>query len=103
MGSFWQPHPTKDQPAPPGGIGIDPRLGAPALRAPEASREDSCPQAILKFHHPGSLDYRARHGLPIQKIQSYWISFEIYMLNGVSKLFLTMYFTVVICFVQNVL
>ena len=41
---------------------IDPRLGAAALRAPAASREDSRPQAILKFHRPSSLDYRARHG-----------------------------------------
>ena len=44
------------------GFGIDPRLGAAALRAPAASREDSCPQAILKFYRPSSLDYRARHG-----------------------------------------
>ena len=49
----------------PGGFGIDPRLGAAALRAPAASREDSCPQAILKFYRPSSLDYRARHGLPV--------------------------------------
>ena len=28
-------------PTPPGGLGIDPRLGAAALRAPAASREDS--------------------------------------------------------------
>ena len=27
--------------------------------------EDSRPQAILKFHRPSSLDYRARHGLPV--------------------------------------
>ena len=43
---------------------IDPRLGAAALRAPAASKEDSRAQAILKFHLPSSLDYRARHGLP---------------------------------------
>ena len=36
---------------------IDPRLGVAVLRAPAASREDSCSQAILKFHHPSSLDY----------------------------------------------
>ena len=41
----------------PRGFGIDPRLGAVALRAPAAYREDSRPQAILKFHHPSSLDY----------------------------------------------
>ena len=51
----------QNQPASPGGFGIDHRLGAAALRAPAASREDSCPQAILKFHHPSSLDYRAHH------------------------------------------
>ena len=49
---------------PPGGFGIDPRLGAAALRAPAAFREDSRPQAILKVHRPSSLDYRACHGLP---------------------------------------
>ena len=47
------------------GAGIDPRQGAAALRASAASREDSRPQAILKFHRPSSLDYRAYHGLPI--------------------------------------
>ena len=37
-------------------------IGAAALRAPAASKEDSRPQAILKFHRPSSLDYKARHG-----------------------------------------
>ena len=37
-------------------------IGAPAILL-----EDSRPQAILKFHHPSSLDYRARHGLVIKK------------------------------------
>ena len=44
---------------------IDLRLGAAALRAPAASRKDSRPQAILKFHNPSGLDYRARHGLSV--------------------------------------
>ena len=57
--------PGPDQPAPQGGVGIDSRLDAAALKAPAASREDSCPQAILKFHLPSSLDYRACHGLPV--------------------------------------
>ena len=35
-------------------------IGAPAILL-----EDSRPQAILKFHLPSSLDYRARHGLPV--------------------------------------
>ena len=40
---------------------IDPRLGATTLRAPAASREDSRPQAILKFQPRNSFDYRVRH------------------------------------------
>ena len=43
MGSLWQPHPTKDQPATPGGFEID-RIGAAAQKAPAASEEDSHPQ-----------------------------------------------------------
>ena len=62
--------PPQDQPAPPGGFGIDLRLGAAALRAPAASREDSRPQAILKFHRPSSLDYRARHGFLVGEIST---------------------------------
>ena len=50
---------------------INPRLGAAALRAPAASREDSRPQAILKLHHPSSLDYRTRNGLPINPLSSH--------------------------------
>ena len=67
MGSLWQPHPTQDQPAPPGGFEIDPRIGLAATRAPAASKVDSCPQAILKFHRLSSLDYRVRHELPVGK------------------------------------
>ena len=51
----------QEQPSPPEGFRIDPRLGAATLRAPAVSREDFCPQAILKFHPPSSLDYK---GLP---------------------------------------
>ena len=65
-GSLWQPHRPQDQPAPPEGFGIDPRLGAAALRAPAASKVDYRPQAILKLHRPSSLDYRARHELPVR-------------------------------------
>ena len=53
----------EDQPALPRGFGVDPKIGAAALRAPASSREDSRPQAILKFHRPSSLDYKARHEL----------------------------------------
>ena len=49
----------------PRGFGIDPWLGAAALKAPAASREDSRLKAILKFHLPSSLDYRARYGLQV--------------------------------------
>ena len=41
-----------------------------APRAPAASRKDSRSQAILKFHHPSSLDYRVRHELPVWMILS---------------------------------
>ena len=47
----------------PNWVGIDPGLGTVATRVPAASRENSRPQAILKFQRPSSLDYRARHGL----------------------------------------
>ena len=62
MGSFWQPHPTQDQPAPPEGFKIESKIGAAAPRPPAASKENSCPQAILKFRPSSSLDYKARHG-----------------------------------------
>ena len=52
----------QDQPAPQEGFGIDLRLGAAALMAPAASKEDSRPQAILKFHCSSCLDYRAYYG-----------------------------------------
>ena len=45
----------------PKAFGIDPRLGAVTVR-------DSRSQTILKFHHSSSLDYIARHGLPVVKI-----------------------------------
>ena len=40
---------------------INPRLGAAALRAPAASREDSRPQAILKLQPRNSFEYRVRY------------------------------------------
>ena len=39
----------------------DPRLGAAALRAPAASKEDSRPQAILKFQPRNGCDNRIRY------------------------------------------
>ena len=59
--SLWQPHNPHDQPAPPGWCRIDPGLGAAAIRVPAASREDSRPQAILKFQPRNSFDYRVRY------------------------------------------
>ena len=61
MGTLWQPHPTQDQPTSPGGFGIDSRICAAATKAPAASREDYCPQAILKFKPRNSFDYRVRY------------------------------------------
>ena len=46
---------------------IAPRLGAAALRAPAASREDSRPQAILKFQPRNSFDYRVRYEPQLKK------------------------------------
>ena len=46
-------------------FGSDHGLSADATGAPAILLEDSRPQAILKFHRPRSLDYRARHGLPV--------------------------------------
>ena len=40
---------------------IDLRLGAAALRAPAASREDFHSQAILKLQPRNSFDYRVRY------------------------------------------
>ena len=42
---------------------IDLRLDVVTTRVTAASRVDSLPQAILRFHDSSSLDYRARHGL----------------------------------------
>ena len=69
-GSLWQSHRPQDQPAPPGGFGIDPRLGAAALRALEASKEDHRPQVTLKLHPSSSLDYRVRHELPVVNLKT---------------------------------
>ena len=62
-----QPHPTQDQSAPLRGFGIDSRIGATATRAPAASREDSRPQDIVKFHRPCGLDYKTGHGLLVRQ------------------------------------
>ena len=50
---------------------IDPRLGAAALRAPAASKEDSRSQAILKFQPRNSFDYRVRYKHHLEIINMY--------------------------------
>ena len=65
----WGPYANYTQPntnPAPGGFSIDSRIGAAAARAAAASKVDSRPQAILKFHPPSSSDYRARHGPPVK-------------------------------------
>ena len=47
--------------APLGGFGINPRLDAATLRVLAASKEDSRPQAIVKFQTRNSFDYRVRY------------------------------------------
>ena len=47
-------------------IGIDPGLSAVTKMATAASKVQSSPQTIFKFHPPSSLDYRACNGLPIK-------------------------------------
>ena len=60
--------PLQDQPKPQGGWGgIDTRLNVVAKRAPEASRKDSHPQAILKVLPHNSFNYRVTYKLQ-QKI-----------------------------------
>ena len=76
MRSFWQPHPTQDQPAPPEGFEIDYRIGAAAPRAPAASKENSRPQAILKSRPPNNLDYKARHGPQTWFLGIAWVLFH---------------------------
>ena len=79
MGTFWQPHPTQDQSAPPRGFGIDSKIDAAALRAPAASREEYRPQAILKLKPRNSFDFRVRHEPQFNK--HLW-TFPLYFLIG---------------------
>ena len=60
---------TKPPPGPthtPMGFGIDPRLGAAALGAPAASKEDSLSQAIIEFQPCNCFDYRVRYEPQLQ-------------------------------------
>ena len=57
----WQEGPYDNHTASPEGFGIDPRIGAAALRAPAASMVDSHPQAILKLRPRNGFDYRVRY------------------------------------------
>ena len=56
----------------PRGVGIDPRLGAAALRAPAASKEDYRPQAILKSQPRISFDYRVRYEPQLKGVVFSW-------------------------------
>ena len=72
QGSLWQQYCPHDQSLPPGRCRIDPGLGAATTRVPAASREDSCPQAILKFQPSNSFDYRVRYEPQLNQ-SSYWV------------------------------
>ena len=61
---------------PPGGFGIDSMIDAAALRAPAASRENSCPQTILKFQPHNSFDYRVRYEPQLISIVAYVVRFS---------------------------
>ena len=72
MGTLWQQHRIQDQPATPGMFGINSRIGAAATGAPAVSREDYRSQAILKFYHPSSLDYKAYHRILVDSDSNIW-------------------------------
>ena len=74
-GDLMTTTPNPGPPAPPGGFGNDSRIGAAAPRAPAASKENSRPQAILKFQPRNSFDYRVRYEpqLSIMILNSYSI------------------------------
>ena len=55
-----QPIPLKGT-SPQGGFRIDPGLYELPTRVPAAFREDSCPQAILKFQPYNTFDYWVRY------------------------------------------
>ena len=66
---------------PSGGFGIDSKIGAAALRAPAASREDTRPHAILKLQPCNSFDYRVRYEPQLKPIIYHLSSLKISMLN----------------------
>ena len=53
---------------------IDPRLGAAALRAPAASREDSRSHGILKLQPRNSFDYRVRYEPQLKNLSTYKVT-----------------------------
>ena len=55
---------------------INPRLGAAALRAPAASREDSRPHAILKLQPRNSFDYRVCYEPQLLVIDPHFFSYH---------------------------
>ena len=54
--------PPPGAPRTPRGFGIDYGLGLSATMIPAVSKEDSCPQAILKFYPHNSIYYRIHYG-----------------------------------------
>ena len=71
VASYWHLHLPQGQASAYKGSSIDHGLSADAIEASAVLQEDSRPQAILKFHRPRSLDYRARHGLPVRVVRIY--------------------------------
>ena len=61
---------------PQGRFGIESRIGAAAPRVPAASKENSRPQAILKFRPPSTLDYKTRHGPQTGELHYLLLSFH---------------------------
>ena len=61
-------------------------IGAPAILL-----EDSRSQAILKLNHPSSLDYRARHGLPVS-LQGITVGYYCSVRDSYSHLQITQYY-----------
>ena len=69
--------PLQDQPKPQGvgWGGIDTRLDVVATRAPEASRKDSHPQAILKLLPHNSFNYRVTYKLQPKNLNGKQLKF----------------------------
>ena len=76
----WQEGPYDNHTAP-GGFGIDPRIDVAATRVPAASKEDSHPQAILKFQPRYSFDYRVHYEPQLKQIVTAELKKALYSRN----------------------